>query len=132
MLGLTGAFIVIRQSGVEPHILSETAYRLFVDRIAVVGSSKANQAQFGNDALYALPCVAACLEHVALHYEGIHKMQVRAICATIALGKPLPTDSSGESTEGGLGVIADSNKPIKPSGSSGVKQKHKATKEVRV
>ncbi len=118
MLNLKGAFVVVGNASVTAHVLPDTAYGLYMDRIAVVGFDKATAYTFGNDALYALPCTAECMEHIALNYMGINQEATRALCAVIALGKPIP-NGSDSGPKGGLGILADHAKPKAPKGSGG-------------
>jgi len=122
MRNIRGAFVVVKTTGVEPHLISATAFELFMDRVRVSGADKANRYTFGNDTVYVLPCVTECMESIALEYTGIHATQVKAICARIALGQALGDDSKGnDNPQGGLGIAADHTKPKAPKGSGGAK-----------
>jgi len=111
MLNIKGAYVVIGAKAPLAVILSESAERLFRDRISVVGLDKATQYQFGHSATNALPCSAECMEFVALNYQGAHEAQVRAMCARIALRQPLGDDSDGGQHARIDAPVADPNAP---------------------
>jgi hypothetical protein len=122
---LKGAFVVVRESTVSAHILESCTFNLFMDRVRVSGEAQANKATFGNDALYAFPCTEDCMTFIALNYNGVHEGEVKAMCACIALGQPF--GNGKDITEGGLGVVTDDSKPIKPKGGAGAKAKPPVT-----
>jgi hypothetical protein len=120
MLNIKGAFVVIKQSGVEPVILGERQYVGYMERVTIVGFDKANHFVFGAGTIAALPCTQACMESVALNYADTekHGKMVKAICARIALGMPL--GNGKDIGEGGLGIKSPVDAPKSPNGGSRV------------
>lgn len=119
MLNIRGAFLVVKESGVEPHILSASALDLFMDRVEVVGFTKANIQTFGTDTLFSLPAALACMVDIMENYPktGIHCQKLKEACARVVNGKPFGDDLA----DGGLGVVADNNRPKSPKTPSGAK-----------
>lgn len=123
MLNLHGAFVVVFTNRVEPHVLGGNDLRAYYERIAIVGPLKTDQFTFGGEALFALPCKADLMQGIALNYPMSEPMalEVRAMCATIALGKPVGHGNTVDPTEGGLGIKAAHTRPKAPKGSGGAR-----------
>jgi len=110
MLHIKGGYIVVRESTVTAHVLTESATALYEDRLRVAGETKACQATFGADAILALPThIQKCMEAIALELiETCERdRMLKAFCACVLLGKPFPNGSD----DGGLKVMADKDKP---------------------
>jgi hypothetical protein len=89
MLNIKGAYVVIGSKEPFAVLLGADADALLTDRIGAVGYDKAIKYTFGHEASNALPCTLACMETIALEFKGSHEMQVRQLCARIALGEPI-------------------------------------------
>jgi hypothetical protein len=112
MLHIKGGYIVVRESIVTAHILTESAINLYNDRLCVVGELKACQATFGDDAILALPThIQKCMETIALELPVTceRDRMLKAFCACVILGKPFPNGS--DNLDGGMKVMADKDKP---------------------
>ena len=116
MLNIKGAFVLIGTEVPRAVVISGTAFALYHDRIRVVGFDKANSYTFGHTVTHALPCTLECMEFTALNYTGAHQELVRALCACIALRKPI--GDGKDLTEGGTPAIIDAPRP-KPNGGNG-------------
>ena len=94
MLNIRGAFVVVGPGKQPlPVLLGETQLMRFEDRAQIVGLDKAVPYTFGAGYVNAIPCTTACMEFIALNYVGPDAEQIKAICARIALGKPLGGDA---------------------------------------
>lgn len=118
MLNLKGAFVVIGDAPPRAVVLAEFELNRYIDRIGISGYDKANAFQFGHWARSALPCDRECMEFMALNFEGPHKVEVRGLCAAVALGQPI--GNGKDLTEGGLKVAVPAPRPRKPSPANAV------------
>ena len=122
MLDMHGAFIVVRSSGVEPHILTPKQESEFYSRAHIVGAEKAGNFTFGVETLAVIPCSRENLEGIAMaeELEMAHAQDLRGMAACILMRMSINRDG-GNDNQGGQGVKIPVPQPRKPSGGSRAK-----------
>lgn len=125
-----GMFVVFGKAlAPQVHLLGQSQLQTFVERVdsatklarkhgrdIALAVQAVYEVIFSKGTEYVLPCNPECMAYVAQNYKGPHSEQLRALCATIALGQTWSKgkDSKSDNSDGGIKEKIQPKQPKQP------------------